>query len=208
MKHLKSNLTLLQVNLILSSITSNNYIVGGYIRDSLLGLKPKDIDIVTDAPYDLMATAFKHAGWQVNEIGKCYIVLNISKHHEHFEISNFRSDKDNKGGVIGNILSDAYRRDFTVNALYYNLSTGNIEDPTYKGLNDITSRILRFIGKPQDRLQEDPLRAYRFYRLLATKSLIPEPRSLRAIRKEWTHIQSKIAPERSRNEIERIVGLS
>lgn len=201
------DLVILQLTILLRQLTPNNYIVGGYIRDLLLGIPSKDIDIVTDAPYDAMAKLFTNAGWSVKETGKQYLVLNISKQGNHFEISNFRQDKDNKGGVLGTISTDCMRRDFTINALYLHMGSNTISDPCGSGLRDISNRTLRFIGKPSQRIAEDPLRVMRFYRILHTKTLVPHKGSLRAVRQHYNTAHLTTSPERWRNEIERIIGL-
>lgn len=202
-----TDLIALELDILLRQLTTESYIVGGYIRDMLLGIKSKDIDIVTDASYEQMVLLFTEAGWQVKETGKQYLVLNISKNGYSFELSNFRADSDNNGGVIGTKFTDAMRRDFTINALYMKLGTEDIIDPTNIGLSDIASRILRFIGKPSTRVIEDPLRVMRFYRLLSTKNLIPHPGSLRAVRALYNQAHSMVSPERWRTEIEKIIGL-
>jgi len=200
-------LTLLQIQIIIRSLKSDVYIVGGAVRDNLLGNLTKDIDLVTSADYDTMSAAFKLAGWSVKETGKQYLVLNISKRGQHFELSNFRMDTDNSGGRIGTINTDSNRRDFTINALYTTLDYKAILDPTGQGLQDIKTRTLRFIGKPKNRIEEDPLRVYRFYRLLHTKNLVPHPASLRAVRQLFNYATSTVAPERVRSELERTIGL-
>lgn len=204
-------LSLLQIDIILRSLNATSYIVGGYIRDYLLGMPSKDIDIVTDAGYDLMANAFSLAGWHVKTIGKQYLVLNISKNGLHYELSNFRSDTDNTGGSAGSLSTDAFRRDFTINSLYHPISDvitkETIVDPTKQGLADASNYLLRFIGDPSHRIAEDPLRTARFYRLLHTKGLTAHPGSLRAVRKNFNYALHTASPERWRAEIERMIGL-
>ncbi len=201
------DIVILEIAIILRTITEESYIVGGALRDMLLGLPSKDIDIVTDAPYIKMKDAFEEAGWEVKETGKQYLVINIAKNGNHFEISNFRADTDNEGGIIGNIYTDAMRRDFTINALYMKLGTDNIIDVLGMGLGDIRKRELRFIGRPGTRIEEDPLRIWRFYRLLKTKDLVPHKGSLRAVRRLWKDNYTLCSPERVRNEVEKMVGI-
>jgi len=201
------DLTVLEITIILRQLTTESYVVGGYCRDRLLKLTSKDIDIVTDAPYDEMSRAFKEAGWLAKETGKHYLILNISKNGKHFEISNFRADTDNSGGKIGDMYSDAMRRDFTINALYMKLGTEDIIDPLGMGLPDIKNNTLRFIGRAETRIEEDPLRIMRFYRFIHTKNLTPHPASLRAVRRLYGGAHQKVTPERWRSEIERIIGL-
>lgn len=106
---------------------------------------------------------------------------------------------------IGNIYEDAVRRDFTINALYENPLTGEILDPTGKGLSDVKGRTLRFIGNPKDRIQEDYLRVFRFYRFLATKNLNPDVKSLKACRQFFDEAYKNTTPERVRLEMERLI---
>jgi len=232
-------LDILQIFLILRELTENSWLVGGCVRDALIGKVPKDYDIVTDVPMDILESAFKASGWEVKDTGMKFLVLNIAKMfektewgvkglskgiitptsyptfsfssgHEHFEIANFRKDGVYSDGrrpdsvEIGDINDDAHRRDFTVNALYQNPFTGEIRDPTGKGLKDIKKRILRFIGDPKARIEEDHLRIFRFYRFL-TKGFTPEPRSLRACREMFNSAYPQITPERVRTEVERMV---
>ena len=196
---------------ILRSLTDNFHIVGGAVRDFLLGEDVKDIDFVTDAPYDKMIEAFTHAGYTVKETGKQFLVLMVSKKGTTYEIANYRKDGVYLDGrrpescEIGTLEEDAKRRDFTINALYMD-SYGTILDPTKKGLKDIRDRKLRFIGNAEDRIKEDTLRVFRFYRFLQTKSLYADARSLKAVRKLYKEAHINSTPERVRNEIERMIG--
>ena len=90
MIHLNNNL--LQVFLLLQNESDNNYLVGGCVRDSLLGKIPKDFDIVTDVNMDRVETIFKENNWVVDSVGKQFLVMFISKNNEQFEIANFRKD--------------------------------------------------------------------------------------------------------------------
>lgn len=103
-----------------------------------------------------------------------------------YEVVEWSDENDTDGRhpssvEIGTIYDDGQRRDFTVNALYLNLSTMLLQDPTAQGIDDINSKVLRFVGKPTERLAEDRLRAYRFYRFL-TKGFTPDPKALKAVR--------------------------
>lgn len=106
---------------------------------------------------------------------------------------------------IGTIHDDAMRRDFTINALYENPVTGEILDPTGKGLSDVKNRVLRFIGNPKDRIQEDYLRVFRFYRFLACKGLTPDIKSMKACRQYFNEAYENTTSERVRLELERMV---
>lgn len=204
--------SLLEIFVILKEFSQENYLVGGCVRDSLLGIKCKDYDIVTDVPISESSKAFQEAGWTINEAGTNFLVLIISKHGQMFEIANFRKDGVYLDGrrpddvEIGTMEEDARRRDFTVNALYQNPFTGRILDPTRNGNPDLCTRTLRFIGKPKDRIKEDYLRVFRFYRFLS-KGFTPDMKSLRACREMFNVAYEETTPERARMEIERMVGL-
>lgn len=197
---------------LLGQKSENNYLVGGCVRDSFLGIEPNDYDIVTDVPIDVSTPLFEKAGYKVKECGEAFLVLNISKDGEQFEVANFRKEGIYLDGrrptnvEIGTIEEDAVRRDFTINAVYENPLTGKILDPTHLGLQDIKNRNLRFIGKPKDRIQEDYLRVFRFYRFL-TKGFTGDRHSLRACRTYFDEAYENTTPERVRMEIEKMVGL-
>jgi tRNA nucleotidyltransferase/poly(A) polymerase len=205
-----------QIFLILDALSHNNYLVGGCVRDLLLNRTPADYDFVTDVPMDKIVTAFTEAGWKVNVTGQQFLVVSVSKDGEQYEIANFRKDGSYGDGrrpdtvEIGTIEDDANRRDFTINALY--LKPGRFTedmvdaliDPTGKGQTDLYNKVLRFIGKPEDRIREDYLRIFRFYRF-ATKGFRPEPKSLRACRELFNEAYLKTTPERVRVELEKMI---
>jgi tRNA nucleotidyltransferase/poly(A) polymerase len=205
-------LLLLQIFSILNSKSESNYLVGGAVRDQLLGLDPHDYDIVTDVPISVSKPLFIENGWKVKECGEAFLVLNISKSGHQFEIANFRKDGVTLDGrrpdsvEIGTIDEDAKRRDFTINALYQNPNTGEILDPTGKGIKDIEGRVLRFIGKAEDRIKEDNLRVFRYYRFLS-KGFTPERNSIKACRRYFNDVYLNTTPERVRLELEKMVGL-
>ncbi len=206
------DLLLLQIFQILNSVSKENYLVGGCVRDRLLGLVPHDYDIVTDIPIEVSTKLFEEAGWKIKECGEAFLVLNVSKFGQQFEIANFRKDGVYLDGrrpdavEIGTITEDANRRDFTVNALYMNPFTKEVKDPTGLGLKDVKDKVLRFIGKPSERIEEDNLRVFRFYRFL-TKGFTPERNSLKACRRVFNDVYLNTTPERVRLELEKMVGL-
>lgn len=188
--------------------SQNSYMVGGCVRDTLLHKNPKDFDFVTDIPYDDMQVMFEKAGFTVKETGKQFLVMIVSKDGNDYEIANFRKDGNYADGrrpeavEIGDIYDDCNRRDFTVNALYYNINTRELVDPTGQGVDDIKSKTLRFIGKAEDRIREDFLRVFRFYRFVS-RGFTPEPKSLSAARRLFDEAVQKTAGERIKNEIEK-----
>lgn len=198
---------------ILIDLSTTSYLVGGSIRDIITGKIPKDFDFVTDASYDKMIIKFKEYGFTVIETGKQFLVLNVKYDNEEFEIANFRKDGTYMDGrrpesvSIGTIEDDAQRRDFTINALYFNLFLNELIDPTGQGLNDLIYNRLKFVGNAKDRLEEDFLRVYRAYRFIS-KGFIPSKNTLKNIRNAFECAQKTVAPERVKNEIEKIAGVS
>jgi tRNA nucleotidyltransferase/poly(A) polymerase len=180
-KTIEKNNTLLQLFLILKSCSSEVMLVGGCVRDYLTNLyhkeihQIKDFDIVCNGNLDDIKEAFASNNWQVNEAGKNFLVMIVSKNEQQFEIALYRKDGTYTDGrrpdstSIGTIFDDANRRDFTVNALYYDIVNDKIIDPTGLGLEDIKSKKLRFVGKAKDRISEDKLRIMRAYRFSISK---------------------------------------
>lgn len=205
------NSTLKHIFYLLGKESKNNYLVGGCVRDSFLGVESKDYDIVTDVHMDISSPLFEANGFKVKECGEAFLVLNISKNGEQYEIANFRKEGVYLDGrrptevEVGTIEEDAFRRDFTINALYENPLTGEILDPTGKGLSDVKNRTLRFIGNPKERIEEDALRVFRFYRFLATKGLSADQKSLKACRQYFNEAYLNTTPERVRLELERLI---
>jgi tRNA nucleotidyltransferase/poly(A) polymerase len=204
------NLLLLQLFLLVRNASKNTYLVGGCVRDMLLGRKPKDYDIVTDANMETLRGEFDNNGWKVDAVGENFLVYAVSKEHQQFEIANFRKEAGFTDGrrpdrtEIGTLEDDAARRDFTINSIYYDPVEVKFIDPN-KGISDIKSRTLKFIGRPHDRIREDYLRVFRFYRFLAKLGFEGHPKSLRACREMFNEAYQKTTPERVRMEIERMV---
>jgi len=152
----------------------DSYLVGGCIRDILLGKKVKDFDIVTDAHPRQIKRLFKRCFL----IGKRFRLAHVYVSNDRFiEVATFRAlvdpediKPDDKryaeNNVFGNIEEDAQRRDFTINALYYNSADSSIEDYT-GGLEDIKKKHLRSIGDPVKRFRDDPVRIIRAGRFCA-----------------------------------------
>lgn len=145
-------------------------IVGGAIRNTLLGQPVTDIDIATTAlPDETMARAGK-AGFKAVATGKEHGTITVVADHRPYEVTTLRADAETDGRrakvVFGrDWKTDAERRDFTINALYA-AADGTVFD-LVGGLDDIASRTLRFIGAAEDRIREDYLRILRFFRFFA-----------------------------------------
>lgn len=149
------------------------YIVGGYIRDKLLGLNPKDCDFLTDIEYPKLLEIFKD--FSPKEVGKHFGIIMIKFNGKHYEIAKMREDigtptdrKKQKVSYTQDISIDLKRRDFTINAIAYDGERFfSLED----SFSDIRNRNLRFIGDIKKRILEDPLRILRAFRFLSTKDL-------------------------------------
>lgn len=207
---MRFNISLLQLFVLLENESKNTYLVGGCVRDHLMGKKPHDFDIVTDVHMDKIEEVFSANDWKVDATGKEFLVMNVSRNGHMYEIANFRKDGEYKDGrrpdtvEIGDVETDSARRDFTVNAIYYNPFTGKYMDPQ-GGRKDLKDLRLKFIGRPKDRIKEDYLRIFRFYRFLS-KGFTPDKRSLKACREFFNEAYLKTTPERVRVEIEKMVG--
>jgi tRNA nucleotidyltransferase (CCA-adding enzyme) len=208
-KIINSNRDLMQIFIQLKHYSEQNFLVGGCVRDFLLNKTPKDYDIVTDIDYDILVKIFSENGWKVRETGKKFLVITISRNGNQYEIANFRKDGIYLDGRrpesvdIGTLEEDSLRRDFTINAIYYNPHLDTYVDPT-NGIKDIRANIIRFIGKPKDRINEDKLRIMRAYRLSTQLSFYIEVRSLKECRKQFNSMLSEISSERIKNEIEKM----
>jgi poly(A) polymerase len=147
------------------------YIVGGSVRDVLLGLNPKDFDIATDAHPEEIKKIFKK---KCRLIGKRFRLAHLYYGNELIEVATFRAEhhhKDKTGRLItdnfyGNLKDDVTRRDFTINSLYYDPRSKNLIDKT-TAKKDIKNKQVKFIGETTKRIKEDPVRILRVLRFMA-----------------------------------------
>ena len=151
------------------------YLVGGAVRDLLLGHRPKDFDIATDAKPEEVKHLFRNC----RLIGRRFRLAHVFFGREIIEVATFRggepaesSDHQSDEGMIlrdnvyGSLEEDALRRDFTVNALYYNIADFSIVD-YWGGVADLDAGLLRLLGDPETRYREDPVRMLRAARFAA-----------------------------------------
>lgn len=163
------------------------YLVGGCVRDLWLGHEPKDYDVVTNAKPDDVLKCFKRA----RLIGRRFQLVHVVFGRKVIEVATFRRSvrpswvkKKNKHAAhnaFGTRVQDAVRRDFSVNALYYDLVKNEIIDDV-GGVEDLCHRRFRMIGDPHERYHEDPVRLLRAIRLMAKLDLSPVEATLNPIR--------------------------
>ena len=191
------------------------YIVGGAVRDLLVGLRPKDFDVATNATPEQVKALFRRAfivGRRFHRL--VHVIYGRGREHEQIEVSTFRAYVDNAvdaGAVKGNEktskdelagkshavdssgrvlrdnvwgpqVEDAARRDFTVNAMYYDPETQIVVD-YHGGMADSKAKLLRMIGDPETRYREDPVRIIRVLRFAAKMGYKIEARTEAPIRK-------------------------
>ncbi len=150
------------------------YLVGGCVRDLLLGHHPKDFDVATDATPEQVKALFRSS----RIIGRRFQIVHVRFGREIIEVTTFRGPHDGeeqhvsdegmllRDNVYGTLEQDAWRRDFTINALYYTVKDFSIVDYT-QGMQDLKSKTIRMIGEPTVRFKEDPVRMLRAIRFAA-----------------------------------------
>jgi poly(A) polymerase len=157
------------------------FVVGGAVRDLLLGRKPKDFDVATSATPEEVRSIFRRS----RIIGRRFQIVHVMFGQELLEVTTFRGNaatsapKDEHGRVLrdnnfGPQHEDAERRDFTINAMYYNPATQEVLD-YHGGIEDIEHKVLRIIGQPEARYREDPVRMLRVVRFAAKLQFTIEP---------------------------------
>lgn len=197
--------TSIEIIEILKKAGHEAYWAGGCVRDMLLGIEPKDFDIVTSAKPDEIENLLEHT----IPIGKKFGVILAIQNSHHFEIATFRSDSSYSDGRRPDAIQfttakeDALRRDFTINALFYDPTTDRIFDYV-SGQKDMKDKLIRFIGDPETRIKEDHLRILRAVRFKNTFSMQYHPDTYQAIKKHVKLI-SKISHERITDELNKMI---
>ena len=190
------------------------YIVGGAVRDLLVGLRPKDFDVATNATPEQVKQLFRRAFIVGRRFRLVHVIYGRGREHEQIEVSTFRAYMDNavdaaavkgnektarseldgknhavdasgrvlRDNVWGPQIEDAARRDFTVNAMYYDPSTQTVVD-YHGGIADSKAKLLRMIGDPETRYREDPVRIIRVLRFAAKMGYRIEAKTEAPIRK-------------------------
>ncbi len=182
------------------------YVVGGAVRDLLIGADPKDFDVATDATPEQIRRYFRRS----RIIGRRFQIVHVMMGQETLEVTTFRgmlgddAKTDEHGRVLhdnvfGSQSEDAARRDFTANALYYDPATEAVVD-YHHGVADLKQKTLRMIGEPKKRYREDPVRMLRAVRLAAKLGLIIDPAARKPIR-EMAELLENVPPARLFDEM-------
>ncbi|MHA7840383.1 MAG: polynucleotide adenylyltransferase PcnB [Gammaproteobacteria bacterium] len=165
------------------------YLVGGSVRDLLLGREPKDYDVATDAKPEEVRKLFRNC----RLIGRRFRLAHVHFHREIIEVATFRAHSQQplkeqhhsgmilRDNVYGTVEEDALRRDFTINALYYDIANFSVVDFTGQGIKDLNAGLIRIIGEPAQRYKEDPIRMLRAIRFAAKLGFTIEPQSEKPI---------------------------
>lgn len=181
------------------------YLVGGCVRDSYLGIKPKDWDLVTNAIPDKIIEILKGQSFVTNilETGKAFGVINAITKNDEFEIATFRSDGDYTDSrrpdsvEFSTIDKDCLRRDLSINALYYDIEKSQIID-LVDGIYDLQFGEIKTVGNPVDRFNEDKLRKLRAIRFTSRLGFMLNSTTASAIARDNNLIG--VSPERIRDE--------
>jgi poly(A) polymerase len=186
------------------------FVVGGAVRDLLLGVAPKDFDIATNATPEQVQRLFRRA----RIIGRRFQIVHVMMGRETLEVTTYRgasqeaAPKDEHGRVLndntfGNQQTDAQRRDFTVNAFYYDPQAQQVHDYC-GGLKDLQNKTLRVIGDPPTRFREDPVRMLRVVRFAAKLGFSVEKKTHAAIA-PLADLISNVPPARLFDEIQKLL---
>jgi poly(A) polymerase len=186
------------------------YLVGGCVRDLLLGLQPKDFDVATSARPPQLRKLFRNC----RIIGRRFRLAHmLFRDGKVIEVATFRREPEDRAedgdllllqdNVFGDPHEDALRRDFTINALFYDVAPGNIIDYV-GGLVDVERRLLRTIGDPDIRIQEDPVRILRAIKFSARQDLGIDPALYEAAIRHRS-LLARSAPPRVFEEVLRLM---
>lgn len=187
----------------LASTGHTGYVVGGCVRDALLGRAPNDWDVCTGAkPHEMQAV---FADCRVIETGLKHGTLTVLHDGEPYEVTTFRVDGEytdhrhpDEVIFVENVIDDLARRDFTINAMAWNPSTGLVD--AFGGQEDLKRRLIRCVGEPEKRFTEDALRILRALRFASVYNFLIEEKTAQAIH-ALKHTLHDVAAERIRVEL-------
>ncbi|MBE7017899.1 MAG: CCA tRNA nucleotidyltransferase [Ruminococcaceae bacterium] len=182
------------------------YAVGGCVRDCLLGLTPYDWDVTTSAPPEKTMSIF---GKSAIPTGLQFGTVSVKSDNYVVEVTTFRTDgvyTDNRRpdsiAYASSLPEDLSRRDYTINAIAYSLS-GEIIDP-FNGIRDLNNKLIRAVGAPRERFEEDALRMFRGLRIAAKLDFSIHPNTFSAIY-EKAHLAAFLSAERIKDELKKFL---
>jgi poly(A) polymerase len=193
----------------IKNIGYDAYFVGGCVRDMLMNIHPKDIDIATNASIETIQSIFK----ETVPIGSAFGVILVIHKDIPFEVATFRSESNYLDGrrpsnvVVGTLEEDANRRDFTINGMFYNPISKEVID-IVDGKNDIAKKVIRCIGNPYTRFNEDRLRMIRCVRLSVNLGFTIENNTLQALVENSHLLFPSVSIERVWQELCKFISLS
>ena len=189
---------------------ATSYVVGGCVRDSILGKEPHDWDICTPALVCELLVHFEEKGYRVIPTGLQHGTITVHLNGNNYEITTFRRDGEYSDGrhpdtveFTSDLIYDLERRDFTINAMAYNSEEGLV-DP-FNGCWDIQNRIIRCVGNPDDRFQEDGLRILRALRFSCQLNFVIDETTRRAML-DNKELISNVSMERINTEFIKIIN--
>src|SRR5580698_5831269 len=189
----------------------HGYLVGGGVRDLMMGRKPKDFDVATSAHPQQVRDLFRNS----RLIGRRFRLVHVFFGPKNIEVSTFRKQAEGvtiddplirHDNTFGTPEEDAFRRDFTVNSLFYDPQTFRVIDYA-GGVPDLRARLIRTIGDPEVRMREDPVRMLRAVRFAAKLGFEIEPATLAAIERHRCDLHKASVP-RVVEEIFRALGIA
>ena len=193
---------------IIETLTENGYeayIVGGCVRDSILGKKPKDWDITTSAKPEEVKSLFK----KTIDTGIKHGTVTVMVKGEGYEVTTYRIDGEYEDGrhpktvkFTSNLVEDLKRRDFTINAMAYNDEAGVVD--CFDGIGDLNKKIIRCVGEAKERFTEDALRMLRAVRFAAVLDFSIDTETKAAI-EELAESITKISRERIQVELDKLI---
>lgn len=181
------------------------FVVGGAVRDALLGKEPKDYDLATNLPPEkVMQFLSDPSKWKLDLTGKDFGVVRVwTKEGNEYEIATFREDigSGRRPDAVkwATIEDDVKRRDLTVNALFYDIERGEIVD-LVGGIEDLQNGVIRAVGEPAQRFEEDPLRTLRAIRFAARMGSELDPDTSSAVSSVASRELSGVSPDRIQDE--------
>lgn len=197
----------IEVCKILNEYGHQAFIVGGCVRDLMLGTIPKDWDITTDAAPQKVIDIFK----KTYPTGIQHGTITVAMNNEHFEVTTFRIEGEYVDGrhpeevfFVMNVKEDLSRRDLTINSMAYDPINSILIDP-FGGIDDLKNDVIKAVGNPNSRFKEDGLRIMRTARFASRFSYEIETNTLQAM-KDNVHVLQKVSKERIKDELCKILS--